>query len=63
MSCVSVVIEESEGFRLYGCNSCVISRRVLLLSKEESFSEVVRMGDVCSRRGGLCSYLFVPLRK
>ena len=58
MRCVRVVIGESGGFRSYGSNSCVISRRVRLLSIEDIFSEVVRMGGVFSIRGGLCSDLF-----
>ena len=50
-------MRESEVFRLYGSNRCVISRRVLLLSADESFSGVFRIDDVCSIGGGLCSAL------
>ena len=42
---------------MYGSNRCVKSRRVRLLSTDENFSEVLRIGDVCSIGGGLCSAL------
>ena len=46
---------ESEEFRLFGSNRCVISQRVRLLSTDESFSGVFRICEVCSIGGGLCS--------
>ena len=38
----------------YGSNSSVILLRVRLLRIEEKFSELLRMGEVCPARGGLC---------
>ena len=60
MRCVRVVIGESDGFPLNESKSCVMSRRVRLLRGDESFSKVfsVRMGDVCSIGGSLCSDFF-----
>ena len=56
--CVRVVMRVSDDFRLYGSNRWFISRRVRLLSTDENFSGVFRIGDVCSVRGGLCSIFF-----
>ena len=48
-------MRESEQFRLYGCNRCVISQRVRLLSTDEKFSGVLRIGDECSAYCSVCT--------
>ena len=52
-----MVIKESDALRLYGSKSCVKSQIVRFCRTEESFSGVLRMGDVWSIEG-LCSDLF-----